>query len=134
MFKKCNAFLKSLKSQSCILAITDCHITVCLSVPFTNCQCAYHPVEGDLYLPLLRAQQHFSHLGHSRPASLRPIQEAAGTRLLHHLSTCIATHESITTDDDGTVLYMCIGYDKFTICQDVAQALKLVFVSLESVK
>lgn len=58
---------------------------------------------------------------------MRPIQEAAGTWLLHHLSTCVATHvaESIIAEDDGTVLDSGIGYDEFTICQDVAEALML---------
>lgn len=58
---------------------------------------------------------------------MRPIQEAAGTWFLHHLSTCVATHvtESIIAEYNGAVLYPCIGYDEFTICQDIAEALKL---------
>ena len=48
---------------------------------------------------------------------MRSVQEAAGTGLLHDLSTGVTTHptEGVITEDDGTVLHLCIGDDKLTI-------------------
>lgn len=47
------------------------------------------------------------------------IQKAAGTRLLHDLCTCVATHatEAIIAEDDGAVFHSSIGDYEFAICK-----------------
>lgn len=46
------------------------------------------------------------------------VQEAAGTRLLHHLSPGVTTHptEGIVAEDDGAVLHLRVGDNKLSIC------------------
>lgn len=46
------------------------------------------------------------------------VQEAAGTRLLHHLSPGVTAHptEGIVAEDDGAVLHLRVGDDKLSIC------------------
>lgn len=46
------------------------------------------------------------------------VQEAAGTRLLHHLSPGVTAHptEGIVAEDDGAVLHLRVGDNKLAIC------------------
>lgn len=48
---------------------------------------------------------------------MRSIQEATGTGLLHYLSPGVTTQptEGVITEDDGTVLNLCIGDDKLSV-------------------
>lgn len=45
------------------------------------------------------------------------VQEAAGTRLLHHLSPGVTAHpaEGVITEDDGAVLHLRVGDNKLSI-------------------
>lgn len=74
-------------------------------------------VQAHLHPPLLGSQQSFGHLGHRRPLGVRSVQEAAGARLLHHLSPQVAAHlaEGIVAEDDGAVLHLRVGDDELSI-------------------
>ncbi len=75
-------------------------------------------VKVDLHFPLLRPQQGLRHLSDGQSLGVRSIQEVTRARLLHDLSTRVATHvaEAIVAEDDGAVLNSCIGYDELATC------------------
>lgn len=74
-------------------------------------------VQAHLHSPLLGSQQSFGHLGHRWPLGVWSVQEAAGARLLHHLSPQVAAHlaEGIVAEDDGAVLHLRVGDDELSI-------------------
>lgn len=77
----------------------------------------FFSVEGNLHLPLLCSKQRFSHLGHGGSLGVRSVKEAAGAGFLHDLRTRVTTHltEGVITEDDCTILHLCVGNDKPSI-------------------
>lgn len=84
------------------------------------------PVERDLHLPLLRAQQRLRHLRDRQSLGVRPVEKVTGARLLHDLSTRVTAHvtKAIVTEDNSAVLHASVGYDEFSACERIKRMLR----------